>query len=252
MSGMLKAAAFATVLAACADGVGPEHPDPTTPVASTVTTTVGDTPVVARGGAMVVHVDDPTAIGLDGNASAGYVVEPYELARWPNTISVDYWVRAQIAGMGSYDIVTSKGIASGLVWSADLAHVAILPARYELAGDTFALAANRTDVQVALYAADGTRLVDGTLAIDGTQTAWDTARLMSDTFNVEGDSLPARTFTIPIVAAAERIEEVRDGNRVCFHAYAGTTEVVTAMTIEGGTIDPRATNCATGALRASL
>jgi hypothetical protein len=250
---MMKAALLATVLAACAsDGIDADHPDPTTPVASTVTTTAGDTPVVARGGAMVVHVEDQTAIGLDGNASAGYVVEPYELVRWPNTISTDYWVRAEIAGTGSYDIVTSKGIASGLVWSADLARVEILPARYQLAGDTFALAANRTDVQVALYAAGGTRLVDGTLAIAGTQTAWDTATLASGTFVVEGDSLPARSFTVPIVGAADRIEEVRVGNRVCFHAYAGTTEVATAMTIEGGVIDARATNCAVGALRASL
>jgi hypothetical protein len=250
---MPRAAVFAIVLAACAtDGVGAEHPVPTTPVASTVTTTAGETPVVARGGAMVVHVEDQTAIGLDGNASAGFVVEPYELARWPNTISTDYWVRAEIAGTGSYDIVTSKGIATGPVWSADLARVAILPARYQLAGETFALAANRTDIQVALFAADGTRLVDGTLAIEGAQTAWDTATLTSGTFAVASDALPTRSFTVPIVKAADRIEEARDGSRVCFHAYAGTIEVVTTMTIEGGTIDPRATNCAVGALRASL
>lgn len=249
---MMKAALFATVLAACADdGIDAAHPDPTTPIASTVTTTAGATPVVARGGAMVVHVVDQTAIGLDGNASAGYAVEPYERAAWPNTISTDYWVRATIAGTGSYDIVTSKGIASGLVWSADLARVAILPARYELAGETFALAPNRRDIVVALYAADGTRLVDATLAIEGTQTAWDTATLAGGTFAVEADAVPAQTFAVPF-ATAERIEERRDGNRVCFHAYAGATEVVTAMTIEGGTIDPRATNCAVGALRASL
>lgn len=269
---MMKAALLATVLAACAtDGIDAEHETPTTPLAATATTTVaGHDIVVATGGALAVRVEDKASIGLSGSASRGFAVEPYEIDRWPNTISPEYFVRANVAGTGSYEIVTSKGIATGVVRSAEIAKVALVPAHYELDGSSpFALAANRTELQVALYDAANRRLVDGTLAIAGaTQTAWDSATLGATgrtisnvrsarmtgrhTLAISGDSLPERTFEIDVVEAADRIESTRVGNRTCFHAYAGATEVVVAMTITGGTQDPAALNCASATDGSSL
>ena len=254
---MKNAALLVMFLAACAaDGIEAEHATPTTPLVATVTSTAdGAKPIVATGGALAVRIEDTAAIGLEGNASAGYRVEPFEIDRWPNTISPEYWVRANVSGMGSYEIVTSKGIASGVVHSADIASVALVPAAYELDGKSpVAYAANKSAVRVALTDAEGRRLVDATLAIaGGTQTAWDTATL--DTvgrLSISGDSLAERTLSVDVVAGAERIESVTVGNRTCFHAYSGATEVVIAMTISGGTQDPLATNCATAGARASL
>ena len=254
---MTKAALLVAVFAAaCTDDVIGAQPDsPTTPIAAVPTTTAaGDKLVIATGGAATVAIEDTRAIGLSGSASQGFAVSPFERDAWPNTTSPEYWIRAHAAGAGSFEIVTSKGIATGLVHAAPVARVALLPASYELAGDTFALAPNRTEVVAALYAADGRRLVDATLAFSAEQTAWDRA-LATGPLTVTADSFGERTFAIEIVDGIDRIESVRSGDRTCFHAYRGTTEVVIAMTIEGGTPDASAANCARAtdgsALRAS-
>ena len=256
MSKAAVAPFLVTVLvAACTDEpIGVQPDSPTTPIAAVPTTTVeGHKLVVATGGAASVAIADTASIGLSGEATPGFAVEPYELDRWPNTISPEYLIRAYVAGAGAYEIVTSKGIATGLVHSADVAKVALLPARYELADANapFALAAARTDVGAALFDAGGNRLVDATLAIgaDGaTQTAWDRATLAAvagtHAVSVTADSFGERTFAIAVVDRADRVEAVRIGDRTCFHAYRGTTEVVVAMTIDGGTPDAAAANCA--------
>ncbi len=255
---MTKAALLASVLlTACAtDGIDAPVPEPTTPIAAEPATVVdGAEIVVATGGALAVRIPDKTSIGLAGNASAGYAVEPYERNLWPNTISPEYWVRANVAGEGSYEIVTSKGIATGLVKSADLAQIALVPAAYELDGTSpFALATSRTQVEVALTDAQARRLVDGTLAIgeDGaTQTAWDRAQLAATagrhTLVIAGDSLAERTLAIDVVDAVDRVESVLRGDRTCFHAYRGDVEVAVAMTFDGAAADPGATNCAMSA-----
>lgn len=249
------------LLAACiTDGIGAEPATPATPIAARATTLVeGHDLIVATGGALAVRIDDPRAIGLEGSASAGYTVEPYELVRWPNTISPAYKVRAHVAGTGSFEIVTSQGIATGLVHSADLAQIALVPAHYELDGTSpFALAANRTAMQVALTDAAGRRLVDATLGIGGAtaaQTTWDTAELAGlghHALALDGDAIGVRELAIDVVAGADRVEAVQHGDRTCFHAYAGATEVAIAMTITGGTPDPRATNCARAADASAL
>ena len=51
---------------------------------------------------------------------------------------------------------------------------------------------------------------------------------------------------IQVVDRLDRIETRVAGDRTCFHAYAGTTEIATAMTITGGTPVPGAANCITG------
>ena len=253
---MTKAALLVTVLAACAtDGIEADHPTPTTPIEATVTSRVGDRALVAAGGVMSVRIEDKTAIGLEGNASPGFEVSPFELDRWPNTISPEYWVRANVAGTGSYEIVTSKGIATGLVHSADLVRVALVPAHYELAAPVFAVTANRPEVQVALFDAQGHRLVDASVSISSSQTAWDTARLTTEghhTLVVDANSFAERSFEIDVVLAPERIESVRVGDRTCFHAYTGDTEIAVAMTFDGGTRDPDAHNCATAIEGAAL
>jgi hypothetical protein len=253
---MKNAALLVTVLAACTtEGIPVERETPSTPVASKEITVVeGHEIVVATGGALAVHVEDQASIGLEGSASDGYAVEPYEVNRWPQTISTDYFVRANVSGMGSYEIVTSKGIATGIVKSADVARVELVPANYELDGSSpFAFAANRTQMRAALYDADGRRLVDATLAIGATQTAWDSAFLPpasgAQSVTLGAGSFGERTFTIDVVQeqGIVRVEEVRRGDRTCFHAYAGSTEIAAALTITGGTPDPTATNCAFGA-----
>lgn len=259
---MMKASLLVSVLlAACTtEGLPVEHETPSTPVASQAITVVdGQELVVAKGGAVAVHVVDQTAIGLEGNASDGYKVEPYEVDRWPQTISTDYFIRAlrapgraNVSGMGTYEIVTSKGIATGLVKSADVARVELVPANYELDGSSpFAFAANRTQMRAALYDKDGRRLVDATLVIGATQTGWDSAFLPptagAQTVTIGAESFGERTFTIDVVTDIERVEQVRTGDRTCFHAYAGSTEIAAALAITGGTPDPTATNCAFGA-----
>jgi hypothetical protein len=253
---MTKAALLLTVLAAACtdDPIAEQRETPTTPIPARPTASVeGHALIVATGGAAAVVIEDRAAIGFSGDATPGYAVEPYELDRWPNTISPEYWIRAHVAGTGAYEIVTSKGIATGLVHSADVARVAVLPASYELADASapFAVAPNRTALEAALFDAQGRRLVDATLALgaDGaTQTAWDRAALAAatgiHTLTAAADSFGERTYAIEVVDGADRIEQTRAGDRTCFHAYRGTTEVVIAMTIEGGTPDPRSANCA--------
>lgn len=229
---MTKAALLVAVFAAaCADDVIEAQPaSPTAPVAI-----VGGEKklVIATGGAAAIELADSRAIGLSGTASAGFAVSPFERDAWPNTTSTAYWIRAHATGTGVFEIATSKGIATSFVHAAPVTRVELRPANYELAGDAFALSSTRTELVAALYAVDGTPLVDATLAFSGPQT-------------VIADSLGERTFDIPVVDGIDRVESIRSGERTCFHAYRGATEVVAALTIEGGAIDPQATNCARG------
>jgi hypothetical protein len=255
--GMMKAAAIASLVfaTACVDGIGEEPADPTTPLTATVLSGVpGHKLVIATGGAATLRIEDKRALGLEGNASQGYAVTPTNGNVWPH-IAFDYFVHANVSGAGSYEIITSRGIATGLVHSAPIATTKLLPFRYELAGETFALAPNRTQVEVALLDAQGQRLVDGTLAFsNATQTDWDRATVAATagrhTLTVAGDSVTAE-FDVEVIDGVERVERVRVGNRTCFHAYVGSTEVAIAMSFERGTQDPNATNCATASQHAS-
>jgi hypothetical protein len=247
---MKNAALLVTVLAACTTEGIEEQDTPTAPVASSATTQVaGHDVIIATGGAATIRIHDTTAIGIEGNASAGFSVSPFETDQWPNTISPEYWVRAHAAGTGLYEIITSKGIATNLVHSAAVADVQLRPAQYELDGTSpFALAPNRTDVEIAIFDARGKRLVDATLSVAGSQTAWDRATLAATSGRqsvvVEADSFVSKKFYVDVVDAIDRVERIRANDRTCFHAYAGSTEVAVAMTFDGGTADPNATNCA--------
>lgn len=250
----LPAVVLPAVLAACVDPVYPEREVPTTPVEIEVTTRAGEGPlVIATGGTVELAIDDPTSVGLEGTASDGYRVEPAGLV-WPNTRAPRYDVRALAPGMGSFEIATNHGIATGLVESADLATVALVPADYVLDGSSpFAIDVARRDVAIELRAADGRRLVDASLGIAVEQTGWDRATLPATVARhlvlVYGDSLGERTVAVDVVdgaAVIQRVEGRVSGGRVCFHAYAGTTEIATAMTITGGEPVPGAANCADG------
>lgn len=235
--------------------VAPEYPDaptnPTTPVEIAPTAATDSEFVIATGGTLGFAIDDVTSIGLSGTASNGYQVEPHARV-WPNTTQPLYYVRALAAGSGWFEIATNRGIASGLVESADVAEVAIVPAGYELDGrSAFALDLNRRDVEVAVRDRDGRRLVDATLGILDGQSAWDRATVAAaigpQAVRVYADSFAERALAIDVVDGIDRIEAIATGDRTCFHAYAGSTEVATAMTLTGGTAIPGVTNCAIGA-----
>lgn len=255
---MTKSLLLVPVLAAaCVDPALPERPDaPTDPVDIAVTTRAGgDEVVIATGGIVELAIDDVTSVGLSGEATDGYRVEPAGLV-WPNMKAPLYYVRAEAEGAGSFEIATNHGIATGLVESADLATVALVPADYVLDGRApFAIDVARRDVQVVLRSADGRALVDASLGIALTQTAWDRGTLPAAAgrhlVSVYADSFGERTLALDVVdatAAIDRLEPVVDGDRVCFHAYAGATEIATAITVTGGTPIPGAANCATGTL----
>jgi hypothetical protein len=235
--------------AACVDPTYPELPEtPDTPVETTQVARAGDAPVViATHGVQGFEIADPTSIGIDGLASDGYRVEP-DGNVWPNMSKQLYWVRAQQAGVGTFEIITNQGIASGLVESADVANVALVPADYQLDGASpFAIDTNRLGVQVILTDRDGRRLVDASLGISGEQTAWDHANRPAivgrHLVRAYADSFAERELTIEVVDQIERVESRVTGNQTCFHAYSGTTEIATTLAISGGTPVAGASNC---------
>jgi hypothetical protein len=233
---------------ACIDPGYPELPEPpTTPIEIAP---LAPHAVIATGGVQGFAIDDATSIGLSGDASAGYRVEPAGKV-WPNLVQPLYYVRAFESGLGSFEIITNRGIATGLVESAEVASLALVPADYELDGSSrFAVDLNRREVVVELRDAAGRRLVDLSLGIPAQQTGWDRAilpaRAARHVVAVYADSFGERGLAIDVVAAVDRIESRVAGDRICFHAYAGAIEVATAMTIRGGTPVPGAANCATG------
>jgi hypothetical protein len=241
------------VASACVDSaVYPELPaDPTTAVQSRPEVTAGDAPIViATGGVQGIAIDDVRSVGFSGDATAGFRVEPFDNV-WPNTKKAEYWVRALAAGTGSFEIVTNQGIAGGSVESADVASVALVPQDYELDGHSpFAIDISRPRVQAIVLDATNRRLVDATLGLDGEQTAWDRVTVPATvgrlSVHVWADSLGDRELAIELADHVDRVETVVSGNRTCFHAYAGSTEIATTLAIDG-TPDPRATNCALGA-----
>src|SRR5438045_9332306 len=132
---MMKTLLVAPVLFAAACATDTTYPDqaeaPTTPVATTPIATAGDKLVIATGGTAGFAIADSTSVGLDGDASSGYAVEPAGDV-WPNMKAPVYYVRALGgATLGSFEIQTNRGIASGLVESADLATASIVPADYQ-------------------------------------------------------------------------------------------------------------------------
>ena len=242
-------------LLACVDPMEPQPPHdmPSNPIAPRALASVADQPVVvATDGVGVFGFDDPSSIGWYGEASEGFTVETFDAGVWPNTRRAEYWVRALASGNGAFTIQTNHGIAASSVLAATLADIALVPADYELDGHSaFAIDAARPLAQAALVDAQNRRLVDATLVLGGTQTAWDRTTLPATagrhTIDVSGDSFEARQLAIDVVAGYDRTETVTTGNRTCVHAYKGGVEVATTMDISanGGTLDPHATNCVT-------
>ncbi|HEU0032906.1 MAG TPA: hypothetical protein VFQ53_19875 [Kofleriaceae bacterium] len=239
------------LVAACTDAPADLPPDPTTPVDVTpVAQLPGDQLVIATGGAQGFAIDDALSVGYAGDATAGFTVEP-DGAVWPNTRRPLYWVHAEAAATGSFEIATNHGIASGLVEAADLASVAFVPTSYQLDGSSpFALDVTRPEITVELRAADGRRLVDATLGMAVPQTAWDRGTLPAKAARhlvlVWADSIGETTLAVDVVDGTQRIERRTADGRTCFHAYAGDVEIATAMTFEGGTALADATNCVAG------
>jgi hypothetical protein len=252
---MTKAMFALPFLAACLDNSAPA-PDrgndaPTTPTAFEALHVADQADVIATGGAQIVTIDDRTAVGWSGAATAGFEVEPYANV-WPNTRKPEYRVRALAAGTGNFEISTSAGIAGDALASADVDHVALLPADYRLDGHSqFVVDTALPNIQVALYDATGRRLVDGTLAAsDDTATAaklgWDHLSLQATagthTIRITADAIPEQTLAVQLATGVDRVDTVQDGVRTCYHAYQGNVEIATMVPITG-TRDPNAVNC---------
>jgi hypothetical protein len=241
--------ALPLLVTACMDTTYPEQrPTPTTPIDATPTATIEDN-VIATGGVQRFETDK-SAIGLEGFASDGYTVEPPR-GIWPNLNAPVYDVRALESGTGTFEIITSRGIATGIVESADIASIRAVPTDYQLDGSSpFALDLSRREITIELRDAAGRRLVDASLGIPVQQTAWDRATLPAKAVRhivaLYADSFGEHALAIDVVDQIERMESRVDGARTCFHAYAGTTEVAVAMTITGGDLVPGAANCAIG------
>lgn len=253
---MSKLFALPLALVACVDA--PSYPrqadPPTTPIASRLLQTVADRPVVvATGGALGVAIDDATSVGWSGDATTGFRVEPF--AAWPNTVRPEYWIRALGTGTGSYTISTNHGMAVGTVDSAAVARVTLAPADYQLDGHSaFALAPTRAVVEADLLDATGRRLVDATLVLGEAMrvdasvgsTSWDHLALSSATgrhmVSAAAESFSARELAVDVDGQIDRTEHVTAGDRTCYHAYHGATEIATTWTLEG-TVDANATNC---------
>src|SRR5262245_22961766 len=134
---MTKAMFALPFLAACLDNGAPAlytHDDaPRTPTAFSALHVANQADVVATGGAQIVTIGAGLSVGWSGAATEGFAVEPYADV-WPNTGKPEYRVRALGAGAGSFEISTSAGVAAGTLASAEVDHVAVLPADYELDG----------------------------------------------------------------------------------------------------------------------
>jgi hypothetical protein len=253
---MTKAMFALPFLAACLDNSGPApyrgNDAPTTPAAFDALHVADQADVVAIGGAQIVTITDRSAVGWSGAATTGFDVEPYADV-WPNTRKPEYRVRALAAGSGSFEISTSVGVAGGALASADVDHVALLPADYRLDGHSqFAIDTALPNIQVALFDATGRRLIDGTLvATDNTtattaKLAWDHLSLQptagTHTIRITADSIPEQTLAVELASGVDRVESVQDGVRTCYHAYRGSIEIATMVPLTG-TRDPNALNC---------
>ncbi len=119
--------ALTVLVAACAEAPSyrplPALPD--SPVAFEPLQRAGDAPIViATGGTEVISIADPASIGVSGDASDGFEVEPHDQA-WPNMREPTYALRALAPGAGSFSIATDHGSASGSLAAADVARVAL-------------------------------------------------------------------------------------------------------------------------------
>ena len=242
---LLVVPVLAPVLTACLDtsAPAPEPGTPTTPIAFGELDAGGEV-AIATGGVQVVTIADPLAVGLSGQATSGYELVPHAGA-WPNAEVPTYELRALADGHGAFSIATARGVAAGAIDSADVARVVVQPAAYQLDGHSaFALDAARPAIEVALFDATDRRLVDGSLAIAGaTQTAWDQASVAgATTITVTADSFAPTTAQIAVTSTVDRVEQVMDEGRVCYHAYSGNVEVAAAMPAVVSP-DPAATNC---------
>lgn len=214
------------LLAACAEAPGELAAPTTAPLAFT---TLGDGSIVATGGYQVVAIADRAQAGLSATASDGYDVEPVGGA-WPNMVSPEYHVRALAAGSGAFAIATSHGIASGILESADVARIALVPVDYALAGNYhFIVDPARPELAVALFDNRGRRLVDGSLRVAGApQTAWDRITVTAaTTITITADSIAPVTLPLQVGGEIDRIDEVGS----CLHAYRGELEVVSAQLV---------------------
>lgn len=181
------------LVAACVEtpSYRPQPGLPDTPVAFESLQRAGDAPIViATGGVEVISISDPASIGVSGESSDGFEIDPHDHA-WPNMKQATYALRALQPGDGDFAIATDHGIASGPLAAADVARVA--------------LASTSPVVRVALYDAGGNRLVDGTLAIaddqpGATAAGWDGLALAAThgahTLTVTADSIAPQQFTI--------------------------------------------------------
>lgn len=232
------------LFAACVDNgaAGPEAPTPTSPVAFAQLDADG-TATIATGGVQIVSIADPLAVGLAGSATDGYELAP-TTGGFPNGGLGEYRVRALTDANGAFSIETAKGIAAGQLASAPVERVAVVPSKYHLDGrSAFALDASRTDIEVQLFSADGRRLVDGSLAIAGaTQTAWDRGTVTGATLTITADSFATESVNVTFATSVDHIDQVVEGGRTCFHAYAGNVEVATTIPNIVNP-DPAATNC---------
>lgn len=194
---MTKLLVLPVLLVACADSTPTVDlsDSPSNPVAFDELHAGAAPAAIATGGIQVVTIpNDPNSVGWSGTASGGFAVEPFG-DTWPNMVKPEYHVRALAAGTGTFSIQTDHGIASGTVTSAEVARV-----------DAQLLADAHT-IEVALYAADGTRLIDGSLAIhdasdpSATQAAWDDLAVTAPgthTLVITADSMPEAQVTVSV------------------------------------------------------
>ena len=196
--GMMKTLLVLPVLlAACADSTPTANlsDTPSNPVAFQELHAGAAPAAIATGGIQVITIpDDPNSVGWSGTASGGFAVEPFGDV-WPNMVKPEYHVRALGDDTGTFSIQTDHGIASGTVTSAEVARV-----------DAQLLAGTHT-IEVALYAADGQRLIDGSLAIhdagdsSATQPAWDDLAVTAPgthTLVITADSMPEAQLTVSV------------------------------------------------------
>lgn len=237
--------------AACLAGEPPvdERPSPTTPIAFEATTAADGKLHVATGGAALVTI--PDTVGLAGEATSGFSVAPVGDV-WPNLGAPSYLVRAEHAGVGSFEIDTNRGIASGLVHAEDIAEVDLGPADYALDGHSpVALDARRPRARLSLISATGLHLVDVTATLvddqaeTAAQTSWDALELAptagTHVVHVIAGSKPAETIAIEVVDHVDHVVEVTRDGLTCYHAYTGAYEVAAAFELTSP--EPDASNC---------
>jgi hypothetical protein len=189
-------ASLAALLVACADSptYAVQSDAPATPIAFDALTVDGASAPIATDGVQVISIPDPLSVGWSGSASSGFDVEPFGDV-WPNTRKPEYRVRALGAGAGTFSIQTEHGVASGEVASTEVDRIA-------------ATLVSPHVVEIALYAHDGRRLIDGSLAVhdetdaNAIRTAWDRLSIGAPpgthTLVVDADSFAERRVTITI------------------------------------------------------